>query len=94
MRDRQSLDAWSEKRKAQSNVLNQRKTKTNSNTRRLFFAFPKEMAARAAEFPLVFTKFYPALKDDGKVKAYLASERRLPYSMGLYRHYPELDRQQ
>jgi glutathione S-transferase len=24
---------------------------------------------------------------------YLGSERRLPYSEGVFRHYPELDRQ-
>jgi glutathione S-transferase len=26
-----------------------------------------------------------------KIKSYLQSERRQPYSMGIFRHYPELD---
>lgn len=25
------------------------------------------------------------------IKSYLQSERRLPYSSGIFRHYPELD---
>ncbi len=60
---------------------------------RLLFAFPKEMAARKDEFPLVFNKFYPSFKEEKGIKEYLSSKRRLPYSMGLYRKYPELDRQ-
>jgi glutathione S-transferase len=58
----------------------------------LLFAFPKEMKAREKEFPLVFGKFYPGIKEEKGIKEYLGSERRLGYSMGLYRHYPELDR--
>lgn len=58
----------------------------------LLYAFPKELKAREKEFPLVFTKFYPGIKEEKGIKEYLESGRRLEYSMGLYRHYPELDR--
>ncbi|MCJ1305530.1 hypothetical protein MMC08_008344 [Hypocenomyce scalaris] len=58
-----------------------------------YFAFPKEMAhlAKSGKYPLVFDSFYPNIKE--KLTEYLESERRLEYSMGIYRHYPELDRQ-
>ncbi|KAB2572868.1 putative glutathione s-transferase protein [Lasiodiplodia theobromae] len=59
----------------------------------LFFAFPKELAARKSEFPLLLEKFYAGIKEEKGLKEYLASDRRLKYSMGLYRHYPELDRE-
>jgi len=59
----------------------------------LFFAFPKEMAARKNDFPLIFSKFYPNFKEQKGIKEYLTSKRRLSYSMGLFRKYPELDRQ-
>ena len=59
----------------------------------LFFAFPEEMEARRKDYPLLFAKFYPGIKEEEGLKEYLGSDRRLKYSMGLYRHYPELDRQ-
>ncbi|KAF2092322.1 glutathione S-transferase, partial [Saccharata proteae CBS 121410] len=59
----------------------------------LFFAFPKEMDARQKDYPLTFDTFYPGVKEEPGIKEYLASDRRLPYSMGLFRKYPELDRQ-
>lgn len=59
----------------------------------LKFAFPKEMEARSKDFPLLFERFYPGLKEEKWLKSYLDSERRLPYSMGVFRYYPELDRQ-
>ena len=59
----------------------------------LLFAFPKEMQARKGEFELLFGTFYESVKEANGVKEYLASDRRLPFSMGVYRHYPELDRQ-
>ncbi|KAL1639271.1 hypothetical protein SLS58_008113 [Diplodia intermedia] len=59
----------------------------------LLFAFPKELEARKEEFPLIFGKFYPGIKEEKGLKEYLASDRRLKYSQGLYRHYPELDRE-
>ncbi|OJD36217.1 glutathione s-transferase [Diplodia corticola] len=59
----------------------------------LLFAFPKELQARKEEFPLIFEKFYPGIKEEKGLKEYLASDRRLKYSQGLFRHYPELDRE-
>ncbi|TKA81575.1 hypothetical protein B0A49_00347 [Cryomyces minteri] len=59
----------------------------------LKFAFPKEMEARSKEFPLIYTKFYPGIKEEKGIKQYLASDRRPKYGMGIFRHYPELDRQ-
>jgi len=59
----------------------------------LHFAFPKEMKARAKDYPLMFTKFYPEMKEEKGLKEYLASDKRLEFSMGLFRNYPELDRQ-
>lgn len=57
------------------------------------FAFPKEMAAREEGCPTLFGIFYPNVKTEKGLKDYLSSKRRLPYSMGVFRHYPELDRQ-
>ena len=57
------------------------------------FAFPKEMEARKKEFPELLGTFYEGVKEEKGLEEYLASERRLPYSMGIFRHYPELDRQ-
>lgn len=57
------------------------------------FAFPKEMEARKKEFPELLETFYNSVKGEEKIKAYLASERRMEYSMGIFRHYPELDRE-
>jgi len=51
------------------------------------------MAARSKEFPIIFDKFYPSLKKEKWLEDYLSSDRRLEYSMGVFRHYPELDRQ-
>lgn len=59
----------------------------------LLFAFPKELEARKKDYTLLFEKFYPNFKEEKGIKDYLSSDRRLPYSMGLYRKYPELDRQ-
>lgn len=59
----------------------------------LKFAFPKELEAREKDFPVLFGTFYPSVQEQSGLKEYLASERRKPYSMGVFRHYPELDRQ-
>ncbi|KAF2793607.1 glutathione S-transferase protein-like protein [Melanomma pulvis-pyrius CBS 109.77] len=59
----------------------------------LKFAFPKELEAREKEFPLLFGTFYLRVQEHKGLKEYLASGRRQPYSMGIFRHYPELDRQ-
>jgi glutathione S-transferase len=58
----------------------------------LKFAFPRELEARETEFPLLFGTFYASVQEQKGVMEYLASARRLPYSMGIFRHYPELDR--
>ena len=59
----------------------------------LMFAFPKEMEARKKEFPELLGTFYGNVKEEGGLKEYLSSKRRLPYSMGVFRYYKELDRQ-
>ncbi|PNS20093.1 hypothetical protein CAC42_5543 [Sphaceloma murrayae] len=59
----------------------------------LFYAYPKEMASRSKEFPLLFDTFYPAIKAETWLQDYMNSGRRLQYSDGLFRRYPELDRQ-
>ena len=59
----------------------------------LMFAFPKEMEARKKEFPELLGAFYENVKQEGGLKDYLSSKRRLPYSMGVFRYYKELDRQ-
>jgi glutathione S-transferase len=61
----------------------------------MLFAFPKEMEARkeSGEFPLIFDKFYDGVKNIDGIKEYLASDKRMKYSNGIFRHYPELDRE-
>ena len=61
---------------------------------RLEFAFPKELAARAKDFPLLCGEFYYSFMEHIGIKQYLASDRRLKYSNGVFRYYPELDRQE
>jgi len=51
------------------------------------------MAAREKEFPAIFGEFYPSLKKEKWLTDYLGSDRRKEYSMGVFRYYPELDRQ-
>jgi len=58
-----------------------------------FFAFPKEMQVRKKEYPELLDVFYENVKKEKGLEEYLASDRRLEYSMGVFRHYPELDRQ-
>ncbi|GAM84811.1 hypothetical protein ANO11243_028120 [Dothideomycetidae sp. 11243] len=57
------------------------------------FAFPKEVDARQDDYPLLLGTFYGGLKQEKWLAEYLESDRRLKYSMGVFRHYPELDRQ-
>jgi glutathione S-transferase len=56
------------------------------------FAFPKAMERLEKErkFKGVFG-LYERVKGTTKIKPYLESERRQTYSLGIYRHYPELD---
>lgn len=57
----------------------------------LRYAFPKRMAAIEANYPKV-VKLAAAVAAHPKIAAYLASDRRLPFSEdGIFRHYPELD---
>lgn len=65
----------------------------SNNDSSLCFAFPKEMSTIGDKYPHIFHTFYSGIKEEKGIKEYLASDRRLPYSMGLFRHYPELDRQ-
>jgi glutathione S-transferase len=59
----------------------------------MFYAFPNEMKAREGDYPMMFTKFYPAIKEERGIEEYLRSGRRLKFSQhGVFRHYPELDR--
>ncbi|GAB7358017.1 hypothetical protein MBLNU230_g0182t1 [Neophaeotheca triangularis] len=59
----------------------------------LMFSFPKQMEELKSRFPDVFGTFYESVKSESGVKEYLGSERRQPYSMGVFRYYPELDKQ-
>ncbi|QDS74079.1 hypothetical protein FKW77_009517 [Venturia effusa] len=59
----------------------------------LYFAFPKELEAREKDYPLLFARFYPGIREEKGLNEYLASDRRLKFSNGLFRKYPELDRQ-
>lgn len=56
------------------------------------FAFPKcvEKLKGSGKYDKVF-KHYERVKGRENIKAYLESEKRQKYSMGIYRHYPELD---
>lgn len=57
------------------------------------YSFPKEIEARRKEFPELFGKFYESVRNERGLKEYLESVRRMPYSEGIFRYYPELDRQ-
>jgi len=56
------------------------------------FAFPKAVARlkKEGKYKHVF-ELSEAVQDRPRIKEYLKSERRQKYSMGIYRHYPELD---
>ncbi|KAM0276444.1 hypothetical protein ACHAQH_006749 [Verticillium albo-atrum] len=58
----------------------------------LKFAFPKALnkMEESKQYAGVF-ELYDAVKERPKIREYLASDRRQKYSMGIYRHYPELD---
>ncbi|WP_332876883.1 glutathione S-transferase [Massilia sp. S19_KUP03_FR1] len=57
----------------------------------LRYAFPKAMA-RSEKQHAPLTALYDRVAQRPKIAAYLASERRLPFSEeGIFRHYPELD---
>ncbi|EXJ80865.1 glutathione S-transferase [Capronia epimyces CBS 606.96] len=56
------------------------------------FAFPKCVGKirDGAKYPKVWA-LYERVKALEPIKNYLASDRRLKYTLGIYRHYPELD---
>jgi glutathione S-transferase len=56
------------------------------------FAFPKEMKVREKEFPELWT-WSAGIKEEKGIKEYLGSGKRMPFNNGIFRHYPELDRQ-
>lgn len=59
----------------------------------LFYAFPKEMAGKKGEFSELLDKFYSNIQEEKGIKEYLGSERRQQYGNGIFRRYPELDRE-
>jgi glutathione S-transferase len=57
----------------------------------LRYAFPKAAARLEKKIPRV-VDVHDAVAARPRVKAYLASERRIPFNeMGIFRHYPELE---
>lgn len=57
----------------------------------LNYAFPRATAAVLAELPRV-TALRQAVAQRPRVRAYLASDRRVPFNeFDIFRHYPELD---
>ncbi len=58
------------------------------------YAFPNatKKLEESGKYNDVF-KLYEAVKERPKIKEYLESDRRQKYSLGIYRHYPELDEQ-
>lgn len=56
------------------------------------FAFPKCVSKlkESGKYDKVFA-LYNRVKGLDKISVYLSSDRRQKYSMGIYRHYPELD---
>lgn len=59
----------------------------------LSYAFPRAMAQRRAKWPRLLD-LHQRVMERPRIAAYLASDRRLPFSTaGVFRHYPELDDQ-
>ena len=57
----------------------------------LRYAFPNTMATAEPEYPLLVA-LNAQVRDLPRIKAYLASERRLAFNeQGIFRYYPELD---
>lgn len=52
--------------------------------------FPKAVG-RELEKHALLKALYGRVKGRPRIKAYLESERRQKYSMGIFRRYPELD---
>lgn len=45
---------------------------------------------KSGDYDRVF-KLYDVVKENSNIKNYLASDRRLKYTDGIWRHYPELE---
>ena len=59
----------------------------------LRYAFPRATAAFPADYPAV-AALHEAIAARPNIARYLASKRRLPFNQsGIFRHYPELDRE-
>ncbi|PCH35102.1 glutathione S-transferase C-terminal-like protein [Wolfiporia cocos MD-104 SS10] len=58
----------------------------------LLFAFPKRMGAvkKSGKYDSVF-QLYERVQQEKGIKEYIASGRRQEFSMGIFRHYEELD---
>ena len=56
----------------------------------LLFAFPLAVARELATLPHV-TALHRAVPQRPRLRAYLASEQRVPFGTGIFRRYPELD---
>jgi glutathione S-transferase len=57
----------------------------------LRYMFPRRMAAIEGDYPALI-RLHDQVAELPGIKAYLASDRRLPFNrQGIFRHYPELD---
>ena len=58
----------------------------------LRYAFPRTMAKLEGGYPRVIA-LHDRVAIRPRIRDYLASERRIPFNeLGIFRHYPELDR--
>ncbi|TCS34734.1 glutathione S-transferase [Paucimonas lemoignei] len=58
----------------------------------LRYAFPRAMQKQEPDYPRL-VELHDRVQERPNIAAYLASERRLPFSEeGIFRHYPELER--
>ena len=59
----------------------------------LAYAFPKNMAKISSQYPKL-TALHDSVASTPRIAAYLKSERRLSFNNdGIFRHYPELDKE-
>jgi glutathione S-transferase len=56
----------------------------------LRFAFPRRMRTLEPAYPAILA-LHDGVAALPELRAYLASDRRLPFGDGIFRHYPELD---